>query len=107
MSYFNYTNDAIYELERQRTHNFGADYESQPVAPICEECGNDNKIIFKINSHYICEDCVCNLLRDAFDELAPTSSPISLNAEMILKNIIEDFSDSELLSYVEDVYEKI
>ena len=35
MSYYNYTNDAIYELEKQRTMNYGSenDYPQQ-----CELC---------------------------------------------------------------------
>ena len=107
MRYNNYTNDAIYELERQRTYNYGVDYEREAYDDGCEQCGSNKKTIFKINSHMLCEDCACNALRDSFEDFEPTSYPFGIDAERIFKQITDDFSDSELLSYIENVYEKI
>lgn len=107
MIYNNYTNDEIYELERQRTFNYGADYERNEFSPSCEKCGNDSKTIFNINSHHVCEDCICNALRDTFEDFEPSYLPFNIDARTIFKNITDDFSDNELISYVENLYEKI
>lgn len=107
MSYLNYTNDAIYELERQRTNNYGADYEAEDNILFCDECGSRGKNLFLINSRKVCEDCVCNIIRDAFEEIEPPSAKYDIDAAQIFKNIIEDFTDNEILCYVEDIYEKL
>ena len=104
MSYYNYTNDAIYELEKQRTMNYGSenDYPQQ-----CELCGRDDKSVFVVNSHHICEDCACNELRDTFEDIEPSSTPSGIDSAEIFKHIIEDFTDNELLSYIEDIYTRL
>gem|GEM_PF-6644074 len=107
MSYLNYTNDAIYELERQRTCNYGADFEAEEELQTCEECGTGGKSLFLINSHKVCEDCVCNIIRDALEDFEPFSAKYDIDAGEIFKNIIEDFTDSEILCYVEDIYERL
>lgn len=107
MSYLNYTNDAIYELERQRTCNYGADFEAEEGVQTCEECGTGGKSLFLINSHKVCEDCVCNVIRDAFEDFEPSPAKYDIDAGEIFKNIIEDFTDSEILCYVEELYERL
>ncbi len=104
MSYYNYTNDAIYELEKQRTMNYG---EESDFPKQCELCGRDDKAVFVVNSRCICEDCACNELRDAFEDIEPSSTPSGIDAGVIFNRIIDDFTDSELISYIEDVYTRI
>lgn len=106
MRYNNYTNDAIYELERQRTYNYGDGFFDDENSPVCDKCGCCDKTIFITDSHRLCEDCICDTLRDSFEELEPSQTRFGIDASRIFKNITEDFSDSELLSYVENIYEK-
>ena len=104
MSYYNFTNDAIYELERQRTMNYGTESDEQQE---CELCGRDDKSIFIVNSRCICEDCACNELRDAFEDIEPSRTKSEIDAAEIFKRIVDDFTDNELLSYIEDIYVRI
>ena len=106
MRYNNYTDDAIYELERQRTYNYGEGFSISEDEVSCDKCGTKNKTIFITDSHRLCEDCICDALRESFEDFSPIASPFGVDIEKIFKNITEDFSDTELLSYVENIYEK-
>lgn len=106
MRYNNYTNDAIYELERQRTYNYADGFYNEEESAVCDKCGTGNKTIFITDSHRLCEDCICDTLRDSFEEFSSQLPSFGIDVERIFKNITEDFSDSELLSYVENIYEK-
>lgn len=105
MRYNNYTNDAIYELERQRTLNYGNNYNDYTMVE-CENCTASEKTIFKIGNRLLCEDCICNYLRDCFEEIEFISDANNVDVCEIFKNIIYDFTDSELITYVENLYEK-
>lgn len=107
MYYKNYTEDAVCELERQRTqvnenlYNFDTQDDEY-----CEECGSSSKKLHNINSHLLCEDCICCSLRELYAGIEQDMTILNMNALEILKNIISDFSDNELMYYVENVYEE-
>ena len=107
MLYKNYTNDAVSELERQRTGNYGSDLFEEDSDIKCCECKNSASSLFKINSKYYCSDCICELLREIFSDMADECDSYDIGAKDILKDIISDFSDNELLYYVENRYETI
>lgn len=73
----------------------------------CELCGHDEKPVFLVNAHCLCENCVCNELRDAFEDIEPSLTPSGIDAAEIFNRIADDFTDRELLSYIEDVYTHI
>lgn len=105
MYYKNYTQDAVLELERQRTMPYEASYNNQSEH-YCRECGSSSKL-HKINSHYLCEDCICNSLREVYAGIEENMTVLSIDALEVLKNIISDFSDNELIYYVENLYEDV
>ena len=74
MRYKNYTNDAIFELERQRTL---LDDELNPDY-ICEN-GCTNSPLYNIEGRIFCEDCLIEEVRNTF-------------TSMLLSEDDEDFS---------------
>ena len=107
MTFKNYTSQAIFELERQRTDNYGMDYEDYNQKNECEECKTPTKQRYNGNSHIYCTDCILEHLRQAFFDVSQTIDDNFIASGEILEDIISDFSDSELLCYVDNRYEKI
>lgn len=105
MYYKNYTEDAVLELERQRTSPYETSYNNQGEL-YCKECGSYSKL-HKINSQYLCEECICNSLREVYAGIEGNMTVYSIDASEVLKNIISDFSDNELIYYVENLYEDV
>ncbi|MDY3929253.1 MAG: hypothetical protein SOZ34_07830 [Clostridia bacterium] len=105
MLYKNYTAAALSELERQRTDDYSYDLSDDDGDFVCCECKSHSNTLFNINSEYYCPDCICELLRDAYSGIAISQD--NIGAADILKDIVSDFSDNELLCYVENRYEKI
>lgn len=106
MYYNNYSQDAVMELERQRLDSYLDKYcvtESEEKS--CEECGTYSKKLHYINSHWLCEDCICDSLREVYASINQDITVFNIDAIEILKDIIADFSDSELMCYVENRYE--
>ncbi len=108
MYYKNYSQEAVLELERQRTQTYHDAYSlTQHNEKSCEECGADLKKLHKINSHWLCEDCICDSLREVYDSIEQNMTVLHMDALEILKDIISDFSDNELMCYVENRYEEV
>lgn len=106
MIYKNYTDEAIYELERQRTLNFYDDYEYSNQGCECSECRRAHGVFFEINSNTYCSDCICEMLREEYENITKLLPDDRVTSGEILEDIIADFSDSELLCYVENRYKK-
>ena len=108
MYYKNYSEDAVLELERQRTQIYDNTYQlTEQKNECCEECGSSLKKLHSINSHLFCEDCICDSLREVYDSIEQNMTVLNIDALEILKDIISDFSDNELLCYVENRYEEV
>ncbi len=103
MRYKNYTNEAIYELERQRTMNYGiCDDEGR-----CCENGCGNNTLYDVGGRTLCEDCLIDEVRSEFEKLLRSEDENDNFSVDIIKDIISDFSDSEILTYIENRYDKI
>ena len=107
MYYKNYTQDAVSELERQRTQTYDTYRFTEHFDKCCEECGSSSKKLHKINSRLFCEDCICDSLREVYASIDQNMTVLSMDALEILKDILSDFSDSELLCYVENRDEEV
>ena len=99
MRYKNYTTDAIYELENQRIGEYDA---SNSLS--CQN-GCYNNTLYKVNDQIFCEDCLIEEVRNAFDTVFSSDGDNISNE--IIKDIISDFSDSEILTYIENRYDKV
>ena len=106
MYYKNYSLNAVIELEKQRTGNYGEDYEKEFSDIQCEECGTHSGRFFDINSHIYCSECILDLLRTEFEKAGNIMSE-KIDAGDVLQDIISDFSDNEILCYVENKYPEI
>lgn len=106
MHYKNYTQEAIYELERQRTGNYGMDYEYEHSEVECELCKTEENNLYEVNSHIYCGECICDMLRELFYSAAQGLKNEEIDAFSVLNDIISDFSDNEILCYVENIYER-
>ena len=62
MYYENFSENAVLELERQRTQA----YEYTNNDTYCEECGSSLKKLYNIDSHLLCGDCICDSLREVY-----------------------------------------
>ena len=102
MRYKNYTNEAIYELEKQRTMNYGYGEKDDLH---CEN-GCSGSVLYNTDGHIICEECLIEDVRNTFMNMLNTEDDSNF-ASQIIKDIISDFSDSELLTYIENRYDKI
>ena len=108
MYYKNYTEDAVLELERQRTQLYEDSYNlDNENEQFCEECGSSSNKLHNINSHLLCEDCICCSLREVYAGIKQNMTTLHMDALEILENIISDFSDNELMYYVENLYEEV
>ena len=108
MYYKNYSHQAVLELERQRTQAYDDSYQTHTDDDICcEECGSSSKKLYDINSHLLCGDCICDSLREVYASINQNITVLNIDALDILKDIISDFSDNELLCYVENRYDKV
>ncbi len=107
MIYQNTTEDAVMALERHRTQNYGNEYLNSTEDEVCDICQRPSDVVFKIRNHNLCKNCVCDSLRELYARIELNMTENEIEAEEILKDIIDDFSDSELLCYVEARYEKI
>lgn len=101
MRYKNYTTEAIYELENQRTMN----YNDTDNDITCDN-GCFGKELYSVNGQILCQDCLIDEIRDTFDKILACEDDDSFSAE-IIKDIISDFSDTEILTYLENRYDKI
>ena len=107
MYYKNYSQEAVLELERQRTQAYEETYQTNNSNDeCCEECGSSLKKLYNINSHLLCGDCICDSLREVYASINENMTVLNIDALDILKDIISDFSDNELLCYVENRYEE-
>lgn len=102
MRYKNYTDEAVYELERQRTMNYGNDFTNTP----CCENGCFSSVLYNADGHIICEECLIENVRNTFMDMLNAEENAGFAAQVI-KDIIYDFSDSEILTYIENRYDKI
>lgn len=108
MYYKNYSPQAVLELERQRTQAYEDTYQINNVNDeCCEECGSSLKKLYNINSHFLCGDCICDSLREVYASIDQNMTVLNIDALDILKDIISDFSDNELLCYVENRYDEV
>ena len=105
--YYNNSQKAVYELERQRTQTQETYLLTNEDSECCEECGSYSKKLHNINSHLYCEDCICDSLREVYAQIEQNMTVLNIDAFEILKDIISDFSDNELLCYVENRYEEV
>ena len=101
MRYKNYTNDAIFELERQRTLS---DDERNPDY-VCEN-GCTNSPLYNRDGRIFCEDCLIEEVRNTFTSMLLSEDDEDFACK-IIRDIIDDFSDSEILTYIESRYEKV
>ena len=107
MYYENFTESAVLELERQRTQAYKDIYQiNKNDDKCCEECGSSLKKMYNVASHLLCEDCICDSLREVYATIEQNITILNIDAIGILKDIISDFSDSELLCYVENRYDE-
>lgn len=103
MRYKNYSNEALYELERQRTSDYGNfDTEGQRL---CEN-GCSSGVLYRVGESLFCEDCLIDEVRGEFERLAESEEENGAPSAELIKDIISDFSDSEILTYIENRYEK-
>ncbi len=100
MVYKNYTNEAMYELERQRTMNYGNINEES----LCEN-GCQSSILYNVEGRILCQDCLIEEVRDTLEQIILNEDE-SVCAK-IIQDIFSDFSDSEILTYIENRYDKI
>ena len=103
MRFKNYTNEAIYELEHQRTGNYGNLYEESET--VCEN-GCINNTLYMIDKRVLCEECLIEEVRNCLIEALEKEDELTLGIQ-IAKDIVSDFSDSEILAYIENRYDKI
>lgn len=108
MYYNNDTHQAILELERQRTGNYAMDYDDDCIyKKECDECSKHGEYLFNVNSHVICSECICEILREEFSKVVENFQNDTVDCSTIFSEIISDFSDNELLCYVESIYPKV
>ncbi len=100
MRYKNYTNDAIYELERQRT------MEDEYDPNFSCENGCVGSPLYNAEGRILCEDCLIEEVRTTFTSMLLSEDDDDFSCK-IIKDIIEDFSDAEILTYIENRYEKV
>lgn len=105
MLYNNNSINAVLEMERQRTGNYGEDFENAYMDSVCENCSDTNSQLFDFNSHVFCQECILEYFRDKFADI-PEIMP-DTEASQLLSDIVSDFSDNELLCYIENRYRKI
>lgn len=101
MRYKNYTNEAIYELERQRI----MEDDSKDPEYECEN-GCTGAPIYNAEGRLLCEDCLIEEVRKTFTSMLLSEDDDDFPCK-IIKDIIDDFSDSEILTYIECRYEKV
>lgn len=107
MLYKNYSNEAILELERKRTGNYGADCENMASnGYVCACCGEKTDGIYIVMKNVVCERCICEELRETAKKLFVPKGESGMNTTEILKNIISDIEDNEMMCYVAELYEK-
>lgn len=102
MRYKNYTTEALYELERQRT----ADYGNSEEERTCCDNGCTNDVLYTVGDRILCEECLIDEVRSEFERLFFSDDETDNFSTEIIKDIISDFSDSEILAYIENRYEK-
>lgn len=102
MQYKNYTDDALYELERQRTMDYANAYDDELV---CEN-GCSNRVLYNAEGRILCEDCLIDEVRKTFMQLLDSEDEENISFS-IIRDIVSDFSDSEILTYIENRYEKV
>lgn len=102
MRYKNYTNEAICELERQRL----MDCDDSNADINCDN-GCCNNILYNVNGRILCEECLIEEIRNEFEKIFSSEDDEENITSEIIKDIISDFSDSEILTYIENRYDKI
>ena len=103
MRYKNYTNEAIYELENQRIGDYNNVEDNETY---CEN-GCFNSVIYNVDNRFLCQDCLIEEIRDTFNNILASEDDENNFTSEIIKDIISDFSDSEILTYIENRYDKI
>lgn len=106
MYYKNYSQYAVSELEWQRLQTEDSYRFNERDDACCEECGSAQKKLHSINSHLFCSDCICESLREVYASIDQNMNVLNIDTSEILKDILSDFSDSELMCYVENRYEE-
>ena len=101
MRYKNYTDEAIYELENQRIGEYDDTNDTS-----CKN-GCYNNTLYMVDNQILCQDCLIEEVRNAFDTVFSSEDDENSFSNEIIKDIISDFSDSEILTYIENRYDKI
>lgn len=96
-----YTRDALTELERQRD----TDYGNTEDCPLCDN-GCSDSTVFDVYGRTLCPDCIIEEVRTCLTELLPPEDSGEPSGD-ILNDIFSDFSDSEILTYIENRFEKL
>ena len=107
MIYKNYTDKAILEMEKQRTGDYGSCLEENFNDFLCDECRTGDVMLFEVGSKILCSECICDRLREEFHNCINSYENETEFANEILDDIISDFSDNELIMYIENKYNKI
>ena len=101
MRYKNYTNEALYELENQRI----GEYDDTNFLSCQNGCHNTT--LYNVDGQILCEDCLIEEIRNAFTTIFSSDDDENNFSNEIIKDIISDFSDSEILTYIENRYDKV
>lgn len=82
------TIDAVLEMERQRTGDYG---EQDETLADCSRCGADAE--YSICGDSLCLDCLTEQIRIAIEEIIEQQNPndeIGRGAKQVLTNLIEE-----------------
>ncbi len=96
----NYTKEAVLELERQRDACCNTDEYA-----LCDN-GCSGNVVFEVYGNTLCPDCIIEDVRNTLAELLPPEDSGDAAAD-ILNDIFSDFSDTEILTYIENRFEKL
>ena len=72
---------------------------------VCEN-GCAGSPIYNAEGRILCEDCLIEEVRKTFTSMLLSEDDEDFSCK-IIKDIIDDFSDSEILTYIECRYEKV
>ena len=103
MIYDNYSQNSILEMEKHKTDNYGFDM-SEP-AVFCDECRISDGDFYEFNSEILCSDCMCDLVREKIATVKYEDEDSQFHE--LICDIMSDFSDNELLYYIENIFKKI
>ena len=106
MCFENDTNEAILELERQRTGEIYEDAGAYRCDHGCAACHD----LFFVGENILCEKCLVDYLHGAVAEiieLAKLTKEEHAEVFDLLADIIDDMCESELVNYAEYYYSRV